>query len=179
MRALSVKTTLLVYLSLFLISLGIVFGISYEIRNQSYKDLEKGFTINLKLVVLLSQINEQLRHIDLASEEYLLTKEDIFVLQFDKIKESLSSKLENLAKLSNQPEVNDLINKSNEFISRRSEYVRLNQNSALSDDLTRSVIKDESPANLIFSLITVLEEFNLAELEVRRKNVDHGAKTAL
>lgn len=179
MNGLSVKATLILYLSLFLIVLGAVFGISYEIRHQSYKALEEGFTVNLKLVVLLSQINEELRHIDTVAEEYLLTKEEFFRTDFEKIKESLNNKLYGAAKLANQPKLIDLINQVNEFVARRGELIKLSQSSTLSTETISNFIQDESPTNRILSQILALEESNLAELDQRRSNVDQSAQTAL
>lgn len=178
MRSLSVKTALLIYLTLFLVLLGATFGISYEIRHQSYKALEEGFTVNLKLVVVLSQINEELRHIDSVAEEYLLTKEDFFATEFEILKVSLEKKLANAAKLSNEPKLIDLIQKANEFVSRRAELIGQNRIAALSTATIHSFVMDESPANQIFAQILALEEFNLAALEERRQNVDESAKIA-
>jgi signal transduction histidine kinase len=178
-RKFSVKTTLLLYISIFVILLGAVFGVSYYIRHRSYKALEDGFTVNLSLIIALSQINEELRHLDTLAQEYVLTGETYYAIEFEKLKEPFDKRLVSTLRLSDQSELRGLIHRAKEFVSRRAALIKSNQNGTLSLETIKKFLHEESVTNIIFNQILLLEESNLAELKERTKNVEESAKKAL
>lgn len=173
--------TQLPLLVFFLTLYSLAVGVSYAIQSKAQSDLEDAFHRDLAVLTKLPRLGDQLRHLELVTNEYLLTGNGDWLAERTRLIRDIRAADADLTELltgAREDKIwSDMDRQLSSYLTQQDEWIvrkqagRLSFSNAVRVDASQKRSFDE-----VISLVLQMRDANFQELQGRRASARHAAR---